>query len=78
MTTNTFHHALNFDKNTCVGCSHCMKVCPTEAIRVYSGKAELLANRCIDCGECYRVCPVDAIKVEQDDLQLIFNYKHRI
>lgn len=55
-----------------------MKVCPTEAIRVYSGKAELLANRCIDCGECYRVCPVDAIKVEQDDLQLIFNYKHRI
>lgn len=78
MNGNEFHHALNFCKDTCVGCSHCMRVCPTQAIRVQGGKAELMPNRCIDCGECYRVCPVEAIKVEQDDFDLIFNYKFRV
>lgn len=78
MNGNEFHHALNFCKDTCVGCSHCMRVCPTQAIRVQGGKAELMPNRCIDCGECYRVCPVEAIKVEQDDFELIFDYKHRV
>jgi iron only hydrogenase large subunit-like protein len=78
MESNVFHHALNFCKDTCVGCSHCMRVCPTQAIRVWNGKAELMPNRCIDCGECYRVCPVDAIKVEQDDFDLIYNFKYRV
>lgn len=78
MSSAEFYHALIFCKETCVGCSHCMKVCPTEAIRVHNGKAELMINRCVDCGECYRVCPVDAIKVEQDDFDLIFNYKYRV
>lgn len=78
MEYNEFHHALNFCNDTCVGCSHCMRVCPTHAIRVWNGKAGLLPNRCVDCGECYRVCPVDAIKVEQDDFNLIFNYQYRV
>ena len=78
MSANGFHHALNFCKDTCVGCSHCMKVCPTQAIRVRNGKAELMPNRCVDCGECYRVCPVDAIKIGQDDFDLIFNFKYRV
>jgi iron only hydrogenase large subunit-like protein len=78
MENSVFHHALHFCRETCVGCSHCMKVCPTQAIRVHEGKAALMPNRCVDCGECYRVCPVDAIKVEQDDFELIFNYKYRV
>ena len=78
MNGHEFHHALIFCKDTCVGCSHCMRVCPTQAIRVSNGKAELLPNRCVDCGECYRVCPVEAIKVEQDDFELIFNFKYRV
>jgi len=73
-----FHHALIFDKEKCVGCSHCMKVCPTQAIRVMEGKASLMENRCVDCGECYRVCPVDAIGVEQDDFTMIYRFKHRV
>ena len=78
MNDKFFHHALYFCKETCIACTHCMRVCPTQAIRVRNGKAELLPNRCIDCGECYRVCPVDAVKVEQDDFNLIYNYKHRV
>jgi iron only hydrogenase large subunit-like protein len=73
-----FHHALKILPDVCIGCSHCMRVCPTEALRVRGGKAELYDNRCIDCGECFRVCPVNAIIIEQDDFSKIFNYKHRI
>lgn len=78
MSENGFHHALTFSRETCVGCSHCMKVCPTEAIRVLEGKASLMPNRCIDCGECYRVCPVDAINVEQDDFDMIYRFSYRV
>jgi iron only hydrogenase large subunit-like protein len=73
-----FHHALKFREDICIGCSHCMNVCPTEAIRVSHGKAMLHANRCVDCGECYRVCPAGAIIVEQDDFENIYNYPARI
>lgn len=78
MDQKIFHHALNIQKDKCIGCSHCMHICPTEAIRVKNGKAELFENRCIDCGECFRVCPVNAIIIEQDDFNKIFQYKHRI
>jgi iron only hydrogenase large subunit-like protein len=73
-----FHHALRFRADICIGCSHCMNICPTEAIRVTHGKANLHANRCVDCGECYRVCPVGAIIVEQDDFDDIYSFKTRV
>ncbi len=73
-----FHHALKFRKEVCIGCSHCMNVCPTQAIRIREGKAELMDNYCVDCGKCYRACPVGAIIVEQDDFSQIFRYQQRV
>ena len=73
-----FHHALKVIGADCIGCTHCMTVCPTRAIRVRNGKAKIIANRCVDCGECYKACPVSAIEVEQDDLEMIFRYEARV
>jgi iron only hydrogenase large subunit-like protein len=73
-----FYHALEFRKDLCAGCSHCMMRCPTEAIRVVNGKAELNPDRCIDCGECYRICPSGAITVGQDDFEQIYHYRYRV
>jgi len=78
MSQKSFHHALKIQKDICIGCSHCMNVCPTGALRVRNGKAQLYGERCVDCGECYRVCPVSAIIVEQDDFSKVFEYKHSI
>ncbi len=69
---------LNICTDICTGCSHCMRVCPTEALRVVGGKAVMFSDWCIDCGECLRVCPSRAIQVADDDINQIFKYKHRI
>lgn len=78
MEHNTFHKALEIMSESCKGCSHCIKVCPTEALRVVNGKAMLYADWCIDCGECFRVCQNRAIRVIDDDFNEIYNYKRRI
>jgi ferredoxin len=56
-----FHHALRIRQEACIGCSRCMRVCPTEALRVTGGKATLHPGLCVDCGECFNVCPSRAL-----------------
>jgi len=77
-TNETFHHALYVDHDLCIRCTHCIKECPTEAMRIVNSQVVIREERCIDCGECMRVCPHKAIKIEDDDLALIHNYKYRV
>ena len=73
-----FHHALRINKNKCIGCTHCMRTCPTDAIRIRNGKASVNPDKCVDCGMCMISCKHNAIIVEQDDFQRIFDYKCRV
>ena len=50
-----FYHSVTLNEEKCVGCTNCIKRCPTEAIRVRGGKAVIASERCIDCGECIRI-----------------------
>ena len=59
-------HSVSLDADKCIGCTNCIKRCPTEAIRVKDGKAFILQHRCIDCGECIRICPHNAKKAVSD------------
>jgi len=77
-TTQPFHHALTVREDLCRGCTHCMKVCPTEAIRIIHGKAHVHSELCIDCGQCLTACPHSAIVIEQDDFSSIFQFNNRI
>ncbi len=72
------YHAIKVDVEKCIGCTHCMKSCPTEAIRVVDGKAKINPDRCVDCGNCLRVCPVNAFYVEQDSFDQLDNYKYKV
>ncbi len=73
-----FYHSVTLDKDKCVGCTNCIKRCPTEAIRVRDGKAYIMKERCIDCGECIRVCPHHAKKAIFSHLADIHNFKYKI
>ena len=72
------YHAIKVDTEKCFGCTHCMKTCPTEAIRIKDGVAVIRPERCVDCGNCLRSCPVNAFYVEQDSLGQIFTFKYRV
>ena len=78
MAEKGFHHALKILSDVCIGCTHCMKSCPTEALRVRDGVAQLLTDRCVDCGKCMQVCPVNAIVIEQDDFNDIYQFEARV
>lgn len=62
----------------CRGCTHCLRVCPTEAIRVRNRKMEINNLKCIDCGECFKVCPTNSIYSFHDDISIINNYDYKI
>lgn len=74
----SFHHALQINDAQCTGCSRCMKICPTEAIRIHNDIATISENRCIDCGKCFKICPSKAIYIKQDDFESIFNFPCRV
>ncbi len=74
----SFHHALTVREELCQGCTRCMRNCPTEAIRLFHGKAHVHPDKCIDCGQCMDACPFDAIVIEQDDFEKIFSYNYRV
>lgn len=72
-----FHHSLTVDTDRCVGCAHCIRQCPTKALRIRGGKASLRKDWCVDCGACLRACPVRAIRVGQDPIEAIDGFECR-
>ncbi|HUV87532.1 MAG TPA: [Fe-Fe] hydrogenase large subunit C-terminal domain-containing protein [bacterium] len=73
-----YYHSVRLAEDRCIACTHCVRECPTEAIRVRSGKAEINPVRCIDCGACIRVCPTDAKYARTDPLEAIHRFKHKV
>lgn len=73
-----FFHSVTLDESKCVGCTNCIKRCPTEAIRVRNGKAVITSERCIDCGECIRVCPHHAKRARHDHLSMLDQFTYKI
>jgi len=71
-------HSVTLKTELCLGCTHCIKRCPTEAIRVRNGKAMIKNERCIDCGECIRICPNQAKRALYDKLEKFSKYKYKI
>ena len=69
-----YKHSVSLNAEKCKGCTHCLKRCPTEAIRIREGKAEINTERCIGCGACENLCPsrpFSAIVVEGLDTQKV-------
>ena len=71
-------HSVRLNRELCMGCTNCIKKCPTEAIRVRNGKAVISEVRCIDCGECIRACPHHAKSAEMDMISRTADFRYSI
>jgi electron transport complex protein RnfB len=53
------------DEDWCIGCTLCLKVCPTDAILGANKRMHtVIEPHCTGCELCIPVCPVDCIRME--------------
>ena len=75
---HTYEHSVLLSPDKCIGCTTCVRHCPTEAIRIRDGRAVINESRCIDCGECIRICPQKAKKAVCNKLEAMDGFKWKI
>lgn len=56
-----FRGKISYDKDSCIGCKLCLKVCPSEALAFKDDvkKVKHYVSRCTFCGQCADICPKD-------------------
>lgn len=54
------------NRDDCVACGCCVKVCPMGAISVYRGvTAQVNPEKCVGCGKCAKECPASVIAIRE-------------
>lgn len=51
-------YAVRIDKNKCISCGLCNKVCPMNVEIMNAKKEKITDMECINCNECINACPV--------------------
>lgn len=70
-------HSVTLDVTKCRGCTSCLQICPTQAIRIRKGKAVIISESCIDCGECVKICPNNAKTAKTNTIEEIRDSPYR-
>ena len=50
---------------SCVGCTGCVSLCPTDAIAVIANGIEVNNQTCVCCGYCAAICPVAGMRINR-------------
>ena len=54
------------DESACIGCTHCRKACPVDAIvGAHLYMHTIIESECTGCELCIAPCPVDCISLSQ-------------
>jgi len=55
---------LKLNRNNCIGCGLCLKVCPHEVFVIRDKKAIIVSkDNCMECGACAKNCAFNALSV---------------
>jgi formate hydrogenlyase subunit 6/NADH:ubiquinone oxidoreductase subunit I len=71
---------LLYDKQKCIGCKLCMKVCPANATEYLPDekKIQIHNDRCCFCAQCTEICPVKCLAMSDESLNSSFARKEEI
>lgn len=56
--------APTINKDSCVGCGECKKICQPEAISMKNNKALINPSKCVGCASCIAACNYYAINID--------------
>ena len=61
---------MTYNRDTCIGCKLCLKVCPAHAIDFIEGtkKIRIFVGQCIQCGQCTEICPKQCLALSEEFL----------
>lgn len=69
-TPENFRGKIQYDKDKCIGCKLCIRVCPCEAIefKPEEKKIKIYVARCCFCSQCNDICPVKCLSMSDEFL----------
>ena len=62
---------MTYNRETCIGCNLCIKVCPAHAIDAIpppAKKIRIFVSQCIQCGQCTEICPKQCLALSGEFL----------
>jgi formate hydrogenlyase subunit 6/NADH:ubiquinone oxidoreductase subunit I len=65
-----FRGKIAYDRENCIGCQQCYKICPTKAIEWLpeEKKVRVFVSRCCFCAQCVDICPVNTLAMTEEFL----------
>jgi formate hydrogenlyase subunit 6/NADH:ubiquinone oxidoreductase subunit I len=65
-----FRGKIAYDRENCIGCQQCYKICPTRAIEWLpeEKKVKVFISRCCFCAQCVDICPVNTLAMTDEFL----------
>jgi len=69
-TPPRFRGKIAYDREKCIGCQLCVKICPAKAIEFIPDdkKVRIFVARCCFCSQCNDVCPTNCLSMTDEFL----------
>jgi NAD(P)H-quinone oxidoreductase subunit I len=64
-TPPKFRGKIEYQRDGCIGCSLCVKVCPSNAIELLeeTKRIRIWVDQCIFCSQCTDICPKGGLRM---------------